>query len=578
MRVRGAAKIDAHAARTAGRLVVSGTVADDAGRPASSERVNLGITYTQGARGGGAVDVSTAMPEPCAEPGASGSTPTPVSLASPDRLALTVDPAGRFCVRLALPADRYVVHLDVRTSGLLDGSRLDWPLDLTLRPVSLRFDPERPVVSLDDAATDLEIVASIEEDGVTRGAPGLRIGVSNEAGEPLGDTTTAGSGRARLRVEAARLGGPGKGELRATFAGSTEAGATTCALAIERRSRVDLSATDADPLSRLPPGTPEDGIALRVVAVTRCAPSGCGGFPTGTVEARVGDAIVGAATLDHGQARLLATFARPLGPEVPLRIHYLPDAPWFLPGEELVLTQPLSSPSPWSRAPLGVAGLAILTWLAASRISKGRPTHPAPGKPGRTTGRHPVARVELLEALPEQQGWTGRVVDAHDGTLVGGARVAVERRGFEQVQVVAESRSDDGGRFALPAVEKAAGDEIVVEGPLHAQLRGPLPQSGDLRVALVLRRRAVLDRMIAWARRRGRPFDVRPEPTPAHVRRAAGAESPVGRWADAVERAAFGGEAVDERAHAEIDKLAPAAPAAPAGAEGADAADNPRAR
>jgi hypothetical protein len=78
--------------------------------------------------------------------------------------------------------------------------------------------------------------------------------------------------------------------------------------------------------------------------------------------------------------------------------------------------------------------------------------------------------------------------------------------------------------------------------------------------------------MIHWARKRGKPFDARPEPTPGHVRRAAGGDSPVGRWADAVERAAFGGEVVDERAHAELEKLAPAAADLP------DTPDRPRAR
>jgi hypothetical protein len=62
------------------------------------------------------------------------------------------------------------------------------------------------------------------------------------------------------------------------------------------------------------------------------------------------------------------------------------------------------------------------------------------------------------------------------------------------------------------------------------------------------------------------PFDARPEATPGHVRRAAGAEFAVARWADAVERAAYGGQSVDAAAQAEIDRLAPADPDAKADA------------
>jgi hypothetical protein len=93
-----------------------------------------------------------------------------------------------------------------------------------------------------------------------------------------------------------------------------------------------------------------------------------------------------------------------------------------------------------------------------------------------------------------------------------------------------------------------------------------LPEAGELDVALVLRKRALLDRLVAWARRRGLPFDARPEPTPGHVRRAAAGEFTVARWADAVERAAFGGQVVDAHAEKEVERLAPpASPKEPGG-------------
>jgi hypothetical protein len=71
------------------------------------------------------------------------------------------------------------------------------------------------------------------------------------------------------------------------------------------------------------------------------------------------------------------------------------------------------------------------------------------------------------------------------------------------------------------------------------------------------RKRLLIAHLVAWANKKGAPFDARPEPTPAHVRDAAGRGSPVGVWADTVEQAAFGGEDVDEPRRAEIDRLAP---------------------
>jgi hypothetical protein len=114
-----------------------------------------------------------------------------------------------------------------------------------------------------------------------------------------------------------------------------------------------------------------------------------------------------------------------------------------------------------------------------------------------------------------------------------------------------------------PGVAPQPGDELACEGPLHGQLRRPMPEPGELDVALVLRKRALLDRLVAWARRRGLPFDARPEPTPGHVRRAAAGEFTVARWADAVERAAFGGQVVDSRVEGEVERLAPDQPGRP---------------
>ncbi len=303
-----------------------------------------------------------------------------------------------------------------------------------------------------------------------------------------------------------------------------------------------------------PIGSPEDGIAIPVVARARCTRSGGGAMPTGTVEARVGDAVVGAATLEQGEARVLVTFALTGPREMPLRLRYAPDTPWFRPAGELVVTQPLRGPSVWRRWPLALAGAAAIGWLVMLRIPRRRLLPVS-----RTDPPHAPRRGARVEVVGEttSQGWTGQVIDADDGAPVVGASVSIERPGFERRDVLARAATDDRGTFVLEPADSLPADELSAEGPLHAAFRGPLPRSGELRIALVLRRRALLDRLVSWARRRGRPFDLHADPTPGQVRRAAGPDLNVVRWASAVERAAYGGGVVDEQAEGEVDRIAP---------------------
>ena len=546
--LHGSARIDAHAARAGGKLSLSGTVLDDTARPIAGARVALRVTAPGSDT---AVVLASAAPSGCSD-GAE-----PPALEGRDALLLPTDDAARFCVRLLLPTARYVAHLESRSAGLVDAARLEVPVDLALAPITLRFDPEPSTVSLDDEGASFEVVASTEDDGVTTAAAGLPLALSSEAGASLGTAATNATGRARFALDAARLGAPGRGELRVAFAGANFAAAAAHAAQVERRTRVELAAPEAGE-GQLPPGSPEDGIPIRVVATPRCARRGCAGVPTGTVEARVGDVIVGAASLERGEARLVVTFAMPAAETTPVRLRYVPDAPWFPPAGELSLVQPLRAPSPWRKVPLLLAGLVALGWLVLARLPPRRPAKPRESRPPRSI--RPEAGVALVRAGPPGQGWSGALRDAHDGTPIAGARVAIQRRGFERVEVVAHAWTDPQGAFVLPPIETRPGDELVAEAQLHGEVRRPLPEPGELHVALVLRKRALIDRLIAWARLRGNPFDAKPEPTPGHVRRAASTEFTVARWADAVERAAYGGQVVDAHAQAEVDRLAPDPP------------------
>ena len=192
--------------------------------------------------------------------------------------------------------------------------------------------------------------------------------------------------------------------------------------------------------------------------------------------------------------------------------------------------------------------------------------------PSRGEAKLDVVRV----ARHASEGWSGRVTDADDATAVAGARVQIERPAFGRAEVLGSVVTDDDGRFAIPGAATRPGDELSVEALLHVPLRRPLPLAGELDAPLVLRKRALLGRLVAWAKLRGRPFDARPDPTPAHVRRAAGEDFNVARWAEAVERAAYAGEPVDALVEADVDRMAPP-PAAPQPGAPAAPPQDPRA-
>jgi hypothetical protein len=558
--LRGIARIDAHVARAQGKLVLSGTVTDDMGASVDHARIAVQIS-TERFDGHGRpalLALAATAPTACGD-----AWQAPV-LDGTDRLVLSADGAARFCLRLALPTGRFLVHLEADAGGFVDGARIDLPVDLALEPVTLRFDPETTTLSLDGEAIPVDVIASTEDDGLTAPAVNLPLALSNESGRALGNAITDASGRARFVVAGALFGPAGQGELRVAFAGSSQAGASSHAMAVERRTHVELAVPQAID-GRLPLASSEEEIALRVVAKTACASRGCAGPPTGTVEVRLGDGdasrVVGAATIAAGEARVVVTFATPSAGagDATLRLDYVPDAPWLEATGPLHLTQPLQPPSAWNKIVLAISGLAVVGWLGIGRLPRR-----SEGREGSAGGIKIVespASVEMVSpAAAGAQRWTGRIVDGHEGTPVPDARIAIERPGFERAEMVASASSDADGAFVLAPVDVQPGDHLVAEGALHARLRVSVPPFGEIRVALVSRRRALLERLIGWARRKGRPYDARPEPTPGHVQRMSRSGEPVRAWAEAVERAAYSGDAIDAAREAEVDRLAPGDP------------------
>ena len=299
---------------------------------------------------------------------------------------------------------------------------------------------------------------------------------------------------------------------------------------------------------------PEDGIPLVVDVASAIGPVTEGG-----VEAHVGDVVVGAAPVERGIARLTLTFTAE-GSEALVRLRYVPSAPWYEPLGEPTVKVPIRGPGLAAKAPILLAGLAVLAFFLIGRVaSKGNKPEPEPAKVDveAKVGK-PASRGRATRPRTARCGWRGSVVDAHEGTPV--ARRARLGRARDVRRAGASSRASGPTPTARSCSRQSRRSSATSRWP--SRLRSTRASSsrcrlpGELSIALVLRRRALLARLVAWARKRGRPFDVKPEPTPGHVRRAAAEDFQTARWADAVEQAVFGGGEVDARTEREIERLA----------------------
>jgi hypothetical protein len=160
-------------------------------------------------------------------------------------------------------------------------------------------------------------------------------------------------------------------------------------------------------------------------------------------------------------------------------------------------------------------------------------------------------------------GWRGTVVDAHDGSPVAGARLLIVVPSFEGDGVVARTVADRNAAFAIEGSWRSDA-RLVVDASEYTRYEEALPPASVLSIALVTRRRALLERIVRWARQRGAPFDATPEPTPGHVRRTArrAHADDIEAWAERVEQAAFGPKAMSDIDEQELRNAEPGRPRA----------------
>jgi hypothetical protein len=567
VRVAAGSRLDGRVDRAivgerASGVVVRGTLRDDVGAPVPNSHVSITF-FGEANEGAGAAAANRPLPLSqtplsCAASTGAGDREPHVA---PDEYVVDTDQQGEFCVQTMLPIDQGTMKLSFAGTLHHDATAAEIRFDIAHTAIALVFDPDPSIASLDHPifSVGLRVTASrISKDG-------WRVVLRDEKGRALGDAPVDPDGLVRIDVPTEKLGDPGPGVLTASLEGTTLA-ARPISHAIERHARVDLALSGTSLR-----GVPEDGIDIAVLARSSRGP-----VAAGAVEVVLGDHPVGAAPIRGGHAALVATFAstreRPAA-----SIRYLADAPWWEPGPALRITMEVQPPGVLRRAPPILLALAIAAWMMRRtwlpRVTRARQKEKERLVPG-------VAPDVLAVVRPHRpgEGWSGTVIDAHDGHAVAGAVVAIVIPSFPSPSgasaeaarggsgVIAEVVTDARGQFSM-AKDAPRGTALLrVQARWHATFEQPLPPPSEVSVPLVARRRRILDRFVAWASQEWGPWHGTREPTPQQVAARARVSSEqmspehareVQAWARAVEWTAFGGGGVDEGVEQSVSSLEP---------------------
>jgi hypothetical protein len=531
--VRGRSVVEVRLHESSRGIDIRGTLHDDVGTPLP------GAPLTISAQGPGNEPLRLSPVSACDQ------TPPGSVHAAGEGVSLETNRAGGFCVRILRERLPGGTRLQIQPRGGegFDAPPREFVVEGVLSAPILSWDPRPEGVDLDVHRVTVNVVATEPGEEVEAApAEGVALAIEDETGKRLGAARTDGTGRAIFDLATSEFGPPGAGEL--VVRPVANAGAYEPLRGpVLRTARVSLVV--AQPAG---PVVPHDGYAFDVAVETSRGPA-----RSGAVEAHVGDEAVGAAAVRDGRARVPIAFEVPAAATLPVTFQYLPDEPSLRAGAAVTLQVPVRPPSLWRRAPLLALVAALALWTARGWRRAPAPPKPEPKLPSLPL---PVGQEGVVEGPPTGDGWRGQVVDAHSAEALAGARVAVVRRSFQGEQLVGEATTDAQGAFSIEAPFESHAT-LVVEGPLHRRLERPAPRPGHLVVALVARRRALLDALVRTARRAGGPWKA--DPTPAQIAsgaRAAGQLATVD-WAQAVEGAAFGPEPVDAAVEAQVASLAP---------------------
>jgi hypothetical protein len=516
VKVRGGARLHAQARfpRGAPYLEVVGALSDDDDAPLESAWIEL--------RSAGKLSDAKGCPA------------LPVSIAPLDGvLRMQSSKGGEFCLRFPTPPERGSFSLHFPGDSFHGATELTLEFDRA-RPqriaTRLRFEPPVSVVLLDEAKLTVSAVIDFDPSAHASRAA-LPILLFDENDREVARDKTSGDGKVRFAIEPAKLGSPGSGKLRARFEGDGELEPASAEQIVSRQTVVSL-ALASDP-------APTDPGGELVVSVAVAA--GHGDVDGGVVEAIAAGKSMGTAPVRDGRAAVVVPVDPRAVGSVPLILRYVPASPFFRPGKPLEVRAAIAPPSKLMRSLLIAIVAAAAAWVFASwRRSK------KPPEPSRRAFALPPG-VHAVEDPRHPGQFSGTVIDAHEGTLLEGVEIVVRAATLAGDGVIARTHSNARGEFAfeLAAAARPEGAHIEAQSRTHSKESKSLPSGGTLKVALVTRRRAILDRFVRWARRHGAPYDRSPEPTPAQVRAAASARGDVAQWASEVETAAFGPADID---------------------------------
>lgn len=536
IRIQSDSSLEARAAPTGHGVELRGVLRDDASRPIPKATLRVFLTDKNGSR---------ITPTPAAEdcPGFARDAVQRTQ----QEIVLENDASGRFCVRLIRPPPDARIKLAFEGDANYTPVERVLSVDTSKSALLLRFEPPPRVIPLERPRHSFWVETRLDPPPQSELAALDKVAIEVALQRPDGTTTVLGTEpvvageRAQFVVQSKLLGSPGAGTLVARSAG------TSSIAAAERRERVQLTGIATLQLAAdIAEGDPRDGVPIRVEVSSDFGP-----VPAGSVEALVDGRSVGVSPVRGGQAAVVASFEPTRAGPQTVTLRYLPSAPWWLAGASLDVQVHVPPPSPWRRVPWIVLALGIAAWLMRAwyrpsskrREEKRQKGHPPTGQPS----------IDVLERGPADRGWSGVVRDAHEGTPIEGATIRLIVPAFAGDGVVSSARADEKGRFELAPAEhaRAEGSRLEVSARFHSDLERPVPPPGSISIQLVSRRRALVDRLVDWTRRQGKPWNQEGEATPEQIRGLAKElrQRDVAAWANAVEVAAYGAdppEAADE--------------------------------
>ncbi len=524
LRVTSGSTLEARVVPALTGTEVRGRLLDDAGRGHAGAKVTAHLDpAAPGAPLVTACDASAPMPTRSGDAGGH---------------VVSTDGAGEFCLRY-LPAVRSEGRLRLTYAGDAHhaAAALNLPLEPSKSSVELSFSPDPGALALDhpQASVWLELGKSSSSFSAQ---PRLEVELELVEGSApvraLGRVLASPGERFSLSFDSARLGSPGPARLSARVVGTPTTSSTEVSSVVQRTARVRLS-VDTPP----EPGNPSQGIPIRVKVDSVRGP-----LDMGSVEAMVHGTSAGTAEVRHGRALVTATFDASQPGQVPVTLIFHPSAAWWLAPPPLTLEIPIQGPSAWRRLPWLAVALLLAAYFAFAWRRPGPRRQLLSSPPGPL--RPPARETVVIADVPrDAEGWYGVVRDAHDGQAVAAARVVILSVGFEAPSVIGSAESAADGSFIITGSSPGAAESLRLEvsAPEHSTLMHPVPRRGRLDVYVVQRRRAILTRLVEWAKARGRPWwPASGEPTPADLvalARRTG-EPHVAQWAHEVQQASYG--------------------------------------